>query len=221
MALGEGSNLGVDSFFLLEQHATHLEVAHAWEHGALHDCAALVVLDVAHPSAFLECDLLGEPLFLEVPDSIVVCVGKEVHNIARSFDVILKMAHQMRSVSFNLLVRGDSAEDDLGELATLEWAICDSSDDFEWVLHDSHAQMCAVVDKACDVVFRHLWELLLEDALQAGEDDEGFSLVVVVDDAELDFAIALFDHCRLFLGELGTDCAHRDGVARGECLLDW
>lgn len=37
----------------------------------------------------------------------------------------------------------------------------------------------------------------MEDAFEAREDDEGFALVVVVDNAELDVAVALLDDGRL------------------------
>jgi hypothetical protein len=57
--------------------------------------------------------------------------------------------------------------------------------------------MSAVVDESGDVVLGHLWELLLEDALETGENYEGFALVVVVDYSEFDLAITLFDDGRL------------------------
>jgi hypothetical protein len=37
----------------------------------------------------------------------------------------------------------------------------------------------------------------LEDALEAGKDDEALASIVIVDDPELDFAIALLDNSRL------------------------
>jgi hypothetical protein len=42
--------------------------------------------------------------------------------------------------------------------------------------------------------------LFLEDALQAGEDDEALPLIVVVDNSKLDLAISLFDYGRLYKG---------------------
>lgn len=53
--------------------------------------------------------------------------------------------------------------------------------------------MGSIVDESRDVVLGHFGELLLEDALEAGEDDEGFALVIVVDYAKFDFAIALLE----------------------------
>lgn len=57
--------------------------------------------------------------------------------------------------------------------------------------------MGPIVYQAGDVVLGHLRKLLLKDAFQAGEDDQTFALVVVVDDPELDFSVALFNHRRL------------------------
>ena len=57
--------------------------------------------------------------------------------------------------------------------------------------------MRAVVDQARDVFLRHLGELLLEDALEAGQDDQALARAIVVDDAKLDIAVAFFDDGRL------------------------
>lgn len=47
------------------------------------------------------------------------------------------------------------------------------------------------------VILRHLRKLLLEYTFQAGQYDQAFSCIVVVDDAEFDLAIALFENSRL------------------------
>ena len=38
---------------------------------------------------FVKGNLFGESLFLKVPDSIVVRIGKKVHHIRGSFDIVL------------------------------------------------------------------------------------------------------------------------------------
>jgi len=57
--------------------------------------------------------------------------------------------------------------------------------------------MCAIVDESGYVILGHLWELFLEDALQASQNDQAFTLVIVVDDSEFDLAISFFDDCGL------------------------
>jgi hypothetical protein len=99
----------------------------------------------------------------------------------------------MSTVSLDLLVRANGTEDNLGETASFEWAICDSSNNFEGLLDDGDGQMSSVVNKSRDVILGHFWELFLEDTFEAGQDDERFALVVVVDYSEFDFTIALFD----------------------------
>lgn len=193
MGLGVGADLGLDALLLLEQHATHLEVADPREHRALHDGSAFIILDVSHPHVLIESDLLRETLLFKITDGVVVGVCQEMHHIARCFDVILEMGHKMRAVTFDLLVRTNGAEDNLGEAAALEGTVCDAADDLEGLLDDGDGQVGTVVDKARDVILGHLGELFLEDALQAGEDDEGLAIVVVVYYTELDFAGALFD----------------------------
>ena len=76
------------AFFLLEQHPARLEVADARHHAALHDGAAFVVLDVAHPAGFGQGDFLGEALLFEVAGGVVVGVGEKVHDVAGGLDVV-------------------------------------------------------------------------------------------------------------------------------------
>ncbi len=132
-------------FLLLENHASGLEIADLGDHGTLHDGATLVVLDEAHPARFLERDLLGETLLLKVANGVIVGIRQKMHDIRRRFDIILvnsisnaahvyrssnthfEMRHQMCAVPLDLLVRGDGAEDDLGELSALERLIGDTT----------------------------------------------------------------------------------------------
>ena len=58
--------------------------------------------------------------------------------------------------------------------------------------------MCPVIYQSCYIIFRHLWELFLEYAFEPCEDDDAVTAVVIVDDAELNFALSLLNHCRLY-----------------------
>jgi hypothetical protein len=120
-------DLRIGAFFLFEEHAAGFEIADLGHHATLHDGAAFVVLDVAHPARLLECDLFGEALLLEVANGVVVGVGKEVHDLRGCFDIVFEMRHEMGTVAFDLLVRGDGAEDNFGELALVEGAVCDAT----------------------------------------------------------------------------------------------
>lgn len=125
VAFGEGADFGLHGFFLLEQHAADFEIADARDHGALHDGAAFVVFDVAHPGGLVERDFFGESLLFEVADGVVVSVSEEVLDGRGGFDVVLEVGHEMRAVAFDLLVGRDGAENDLGEFAGIEWAVGD------------------------------------------------------------------------------------------------
>lgn len=70
--LGVGSNLGLDAFLLLKEHAAHFQISNARQHGALHDSSTLVIFDISHPNVFGESNFLGEALFLEITNRIVV-----------------------------------------------------------------------------------------------------------------------------------------------------
>lgn len=170
--LGVGSNLGLDAFLLLKEHAAHFQISNARQHGALHDGSALVIFDVSHPHVLGESDFLGEALFLEITNGIIVGIRQEVHDIACGLDVVFQVGHEMRTVSFDLLIGADGAKDDFGELTALEGSICDAAHDFEGLLDDGNGQMGSIVDESRDVVLGHFGELFLEDALEAGEDDE-------------------------------------------------
>lgn len=110
----------------------------------------------------------------------------------------------MRTVSLDLLVGADSTKHDFGELATLERPICDTAHDLERLLDNGDGEMGSIVDESRDVVFGHFGELLLKDAFEACEDDERFALVVIVDDTEFDFAVALFNDGGLSKGKYET-----------------
>jgi len=215
VAFGEGADFGGDGFFLFEQHAADFEVADPGHHGALHDGAAFVVFDVAHPAGFLERDFFGEALLFEVTDGVVVGVGEEVLDWGGGFDVVFQVRHEVRAVAFDLLVRGDGAEDDLGKFPGVERAVGDSSasalilvpmnvdshspDNLERLLYDGHGEVGSIVDQACYVVFWHLWQLLLEYAFEPGQDYQTLSGIVIVDHPEFDFTIAFFGHRWLFM----------------------
>ncbi len=82
----------------------------------------------------------------------------------------------MRPVALDLLVGGNSAEDDFGELATVEWTVCDASmtklvmeegvvhnkkeedipHNLKRFLHNRHREMSPIIDQSSDIVFRHL-----------------------------------------------------------------
>jgi len=101
---GDGADFRVDAFFLLEQHAAALEVADLGHHATLHDCAAFVVLDIAHPAGLFKRDFLGEALLFEVADGVVVGVGEKVHYVGCGFDVVFEVGHEVGAIAFDLLV---------------------------------------------------------------------------------------------------------------------
>jgi hypothetical protein len=123
----------------------------------------------------------------------------------------LQMGHQMGAISLDLLIRGYSTKNNFREPSAFEWTIGDSTahmsvlpgtsrrskqddvpNNLQWVLHYGHGQVCSVIHKPCDVVFRHLWQLFLEYTFKAGEDNEALAGSVIIDDAEFYFAGAFF-----------------------------
>lgn len=60
--------------------------------------------------------------------------------------------------------------------------------------------MGTVVYQTGYIVLWHFGELLLENALEACEDDEALALVVIINNTELNLAISFLDNCRLCQG---------------------
>jgi hypothetical protein len=106
----------------------------------------------------------------------------------------------MCTIPFDLLVGRDGTEDDFGEFASFKRTICNASHNFKGFLDYCHGQVCSIVDKTSDVVFRHFGELLLEDTFKASKYDEALSGAIIVDNAKLNLSISFFDHCRLQSG---------------------
>ena len=80
-----------------------LEVSDLWYHATMHDGPSFVVFDVTDPSFSIEIDLLGETLFLEVSNGVVVGIGEEVVDRRMSLsDVILERVHEVRTVALNV-----------------------------------------------------------------------------------------------------------------------
>ena len=122
----------------------------------------------------------------------------------------------MSPVALNLLVRRDGAENDFCELSTIEGTVCDAPcniseksdniicslpDDLQRLLDNGHRKMRPIVHKPGDVILRHFGELFLEYTLQSSQYDEAVARIVVVDDSEFDFSIALFDNRWLYGAE--------------------
>lgn len=72
------------------------QISDLGQHHTLHDRPALVILDVPYPAVATELDLLGEALFLEVPDGIVVGIREEViDRWVGSSDVVFERVHEV------------------------------------------------------------------------------------------------------------------------------
>ena len=159
----------------------------------MHDGAAFIILDITHPFRLGQCDFLGKSLFLKVANGIVVGVSKEVHDIARGFDVVFQVRHEVRAVAFHLLVTSHGTEDDFGKLAALERPVRDATHYLQRLFDYCYRQVRSVVDESRDIILGHLGQLFLENTLKTCEDNKGFPLIVVVHHPELDLAGPLFN----------------------------
>src|SRR5690349_18048517 len=120
-----------------------------------------------------------------------------MHHWGSSLDIVLQMGHEMRSVSFHLLIGRDRAKDDFSKLAVSEFSECYPPNDLEGRFHDGDRQMSAVVYKTCDVILGHFWKLPLKQALEACKDNRTLSGSIIVDNLKFDLAVSLFHNCRL------------------------
>jgi hypothetical protein len=81
---------------------------------ALHHCAAVVIFNVTLPSALRHRGALGEALFSEVFDGIIVSVCEKVMQVDL-LCVILQTIHESRAIPFDLLGSCDCKEHDFGK----------------------------------------------------------------------------------------------------------
>ena len=141
------ANFRVHCFPLLQYHATYLQIPYLGKHRALHNGTSLIILNVSHPERFFKCDFLRKALLLEIPNSVVIRIGQEVHNGRCRFYIVLyqtrqypcmpplfrkrlpylEMRHQVRSVSLYLLVGRDRTKYNLSKATTIEWPVRDAS----------------------------------------------------------------------------------------------
>lgn len=128
MALTNRPNLRPNRFLLFREHFRTLKIPDFRNHRALHKCSPFIILDVSHPYRSIKRNFFCESLFLEISDCVVIGIGEKVHYIRGGFDVVFKMGHEVGAVAFHLLVRGDCAKDDFGELAAFEGAIGDPTE---------------------------------------------------------------------------------------------
>ena len=67
---------------------------------------------------------------------------------------------------------------------------------------DSHGKVRTVIYQSCYIVLRHLRELLLKYAFKSGQDNDAVAAIVIIDDPELNIAIALLYNSRLQLSSI-------------------
>lgn len=106
----------------------HLSVMMIWrmtgeDETYVHDGTTLIVFDVPSPDRAIENNVLGEALFPEISNRMVIGVGEKMHTGRRLFNMILEMVHQMRSVAFNLLSTSDCTKHNLGKSSGLKRSI--------------------------------------------------------------------------------------------------
>ena len=120
----------------------------------------------------------------------------------------------MSTVSFDLLIRGNGAEDDLSKLTTVKGTVCDAArpdlevahnqrggryvpNDLKRLLHNGHREMCPVIHQSGYVIFWHLRKLLLKDAFQPCQYYQALPFAIIIDYSEFDIAISFLRNRRL------------------------
>lgn len=121
----------------------------------------------------------------------------------------------MRSVALDLLIRRDSTEYYLGEFSIVKWPVRDPPrhalvetkhthtppplrppvyipNHLQWVLHNRNRKMRPIIDQSRNIIFGHLGQLLLENALQPGEDNKAIPVPIIIDHSKLDISSTLF-----------------------------
>ena len=87
----------------------------------LHHSWARIVFDIAFPPGLRHLQMLGEPLFSEVLDGIVVSVGHEVLD-SHGLCVRLQSIHEPSAIPFNLILSSNSQKYDFSEFLCVKWS---------------------------------------------------------------------------------------------------
>lgn len=69
---------------------------------------------------------------------------------------------------------------------------CGTPNDFKRKFNNGNGKMSPIIDESCDIILRHLWQLLLEDTFQSCQDDHALASIVIVDYTEFDYSGAFF-----------------------------
>mmetsp|Transcript_9855 Transcript_9855/g.28951 ORF Transcript_9855/g.28951 Transcript_9855/m.28951 type:complete len:386 (+) Transcript_9855:242-1399(+) len=159
-----------DEGLLRLDHGHHGHVVNGRVDVALHERAAIVVLDVTVPALARHAHRFAEALLLEVPDGVVVRVSQEIPD-ALGLHVVLELVHHARAEPLHLLRRRDGAEGDLRDALLEHRAVADAAHD-AIALEQRDAVVLPVEHEPHDVAPRHLRQLLREDALEVHERDQ-------------------------------------------------
>lgn len=65
------------------------------------------------------------------------------------------------------------------------------------MLDDGDREMSSVIHQARNIILWHFWKLLLENAFEAGQNDEALCGSIIVNHSKLYIAASLFQNCRL------------------------
>mmetsp|Transcript_11534 Transcript_11534/g.37898 ORF Transcript_11534/g.37898 Transcript_11534/m.37898 type:complete len:412 (+) Transcript_11534:2413-3648(+) len=182
--------LPLDPLPLPLQSPSHVQIVHRRVHVALHERAAVVVLDRPVPPLLRQRHRAGEALLLKVPRRVVVGVGQEVPD-PLDLRSLLEVIHHPSPKATDLFGRGDGAEGDFGEFLLDEGTIANASEDFVGAPEDREAHVPSVEDQADDVLPGHLRQLGSEDLLQSCELLQSLHVAVVANHLEANLALLL------------------------------
>merc|ERR1719370_802563 len=157
----------LENFLLLSHHCSELDVNNPGVEFATHEGRSFIVLDIPPIHCFRKLEVLAEALLLKVAHCKLISKCEKVHHPIPDV-VVLEMVHQVGSVAFNLLIAGDSAEDNLRETLRGKCAKANASN-WSAVLDQSKGLVFWVEHQSCDVLLRHPRKLMGEDILKGDQ----------------------------------------------------
>lgn len=130
---------------LNSQNVLHLKIFDSRYHCALHNGAALVILDITNPFSFIQRNLCCKSLFSEIANSVIVGISQKVLDICMARYVVLQMVHNERTITLDLLCRCHSAKYNFCKLLFIKRSITNAAYHLVWITNQCYTAMVSVL----------------------------------------------------------------------------
>ena len=168
-------------------HGGDAKKVHARMHVAFHGGAPIIVLDETLIASLGHGNGLGESLFFEIANGVIVGVGNKVFNSGARAR-LLEQVHEFGAVPLDLVVAVDGAKGNFRKAFFGKGAVANAPNDFfvtvaegGIVCQNGQGRVASIQDQARNIGSRHFGQLFGKETLQANELDHTLGATVISD----------------------------------------